>query len=200
MTRNDYLNILYHSLSPLADDERLALVRSYDSYFEDALRHGRAEEDVIRELGDPALLAVRILNARAAAVQPPPQTGPQTAPQPASGRMEPIAAEAGRSAGSRLLLLPLLALLNLIALPLGAGLWSALAGFGAGAAGALLAPVAVLLHWLRHAEFYPAMLFASIAATGAGILLAVLFFALVKALFRATVAYFRWNVKTLRGW
>jgi uncharacterized membrane protein len=203
MTRNDYLNALYHSLTFMSDEERLALVRSYDTYFEDAVRQGRAESDVYLELGEPAHLAARIRDARRTAPQPEPQPAQQPvppampyselppAPPPATQRGGP-----GRWLGMGIALF----FLNLILVPLGAGLWCGLIGFGAASLAALFAPVAVLVDWAANHQFFPATLFASIAVTGAGILMMALFALVLKGASRATAAYARWNLRTWRGW
>lgn len=195
MTRNEYLNVLYHSLTFLPDEERLALVRSYDDYIESSLRQGRSEEELYRELGDPSELALRIRGAR----QTPPRPDPRPMPPPAPYPIDPPAPRTGGPArwlGMGIVLF----FLNLAAVPTGIGLWSALASFGAASVAALFAPFAVLLDWVRIQEFYPATLFASIAATGAGLLMMALFVLLFKAACRATAAYARWNLRTWRGW
>jgi len=196
MTRNEYLNVLYHSLTFLSDEERLAIVRSYDDYFESSLRQGRSEEELFRELGDPGEMAARIRSARQAAPQPDPRPMP---PPPVPHPIDPPAPRTGGPArwlGMGIVLF----FLNLAVVPTGIGLWSALVSFGAASAAALFAPFAVLLDWVRMHEFYPATLFASIAATGAGLLMMALFILLFKVACRTTAAYARWNLRTWRGW
>lgn len=183
MNKNEFLAALYYYLAEMPEPERSKLMWDYEAYFAYNLQNGKSEEEIVRGLGDPARLAAEALQARRL---PPPPPQPQERPQ---------RIDVARTVGVTLVLF----LLNLFLLPVGVSLWSALLAFGAGTLAAILAPLTVAADWAFNGEFSPATLFASIAATGAGILMAIVFVQLAKVGLRASAAYGRWTLRTWRG-
>ena len=61
MNRNEFLRILRESLEmSLEQDAINAQLDYYDKYISDEIKKGRSESDVIKELGDPRLIAKTI--------------------------------------------------------------------------------------------------------------------------------------------
>ncbi|CAM3702152.1 DUF1700 domain-containing protein [Cohnella lubricantis] len=182
MNKNEFLSALYECLAPLPEEGRREVVHYYEGCFDRGMASGHSEQQIARELGNPRMLAADALGIRY---------------DPA-----PLMNAAPRRSGSgRLLAMTiLLFFLNILfMIPIGAALWSALLSFGAAAVGAILAPAAFALDWLANGEYYPAKLFISIAGTGVGILMALIFIRMAKFGYRATAEYVQWNVRTWRG-
>lgn len=75
MNKKDFLDTLYNQLSGQMPEGSIAAhVQYYRNYIEDAVTHGRTEEEVLNELGDPRLIARTLLDTDSAA-----SGNPQTA-------------------------------------------------------------------------------------------------------------------------
>ncbi|GIO12872.1 hypothetical protein J19TS2_24270 [Cohnella xylanilytica] len=221
MNKHYFLASLEYHLAPMPEPRRSEIVKEYEDYFAYGIQAGRAEEEILQELGDPVARASAILNkswsteyrpysdARGGyadstydasdasqgtySASPGYDAGPGYAAAPWSP-------PAPRSDFARKLgVLVLLGFLNMILLPIIASLWAALLGFGAGALGAIAAPLAAGLDWFMNGEFFPAKLFIAFGATGIGILMAVAFYYLAKAWIHVNSLYFKWNVHLWRG-
>lgn len=235
MNKHYFLASLEYHLAPMPEPRRSEIVREYEDYFAYGIQAGRAEEEIIRELGDPAARASAILNkswpeedqaysdtrggfadARhhysgashgysdasqgTYSAAPGYEASPGYGANPGYTAAPPWSPPASRSDFARKLgVLVLLGFLNMILLPVIASLWAALMGFGAGALGAIVAPLAAGLDWFMNGEFFPAKLFIAFGATGIGILMAVAFYYLAKAWIHVNSLYFKWNVQLWRG-
>lgn len=53
MTKNEYLNELKNSLSPLSETEKLDIIADFEEHFATALSMGKSESEICRDLGNP---------------------------------------------------------------------------------------------------------------------------------------------------
>ncbi|MDG0811688.1 hypothetical protein [Cohnella rhizosphaerae] len=93
----------------------------------------------------------------------------------------------------------LLSLLGLCAIPLGLALWAVLSALAAANIALIAAPAVALLDWALSGERYPATLFASLAATGFGMLAALGTIAAFKAGIRWTAGALAWSGRIRKG-
>ena len=65
MNKQEFINTLRISLSKLEDVDYLnETVSYYENYIETEIRKGKTEEEVIRSLGDPRLIAKSVISSR----------------------------------------------------------------------------------------------------------------------------------------
>ncbi|WP_217593129.1 DUF1700 domain-containing protein [Cohnella sp. GbtcB17] len=93
----------------------------------------------------------------------------------------------------------LLSLLGIFAIPLALALWAVMSALAAANIALIAAPAAVLLDWALSGERYPATLFASLAATGLGMLAALGTVAAFKAGIRWTAGALAWSGRIRKG-
>ena len=79
MTENEFLQILNEQLTgQMSASAAASHIEYYRNYIHDEIRKGRKEEDVLKNLGDPRLMARTILDTT-------PKSGPYTATYPEGG-------------------------------------------------------------------------------------------------------------------
>ncbi|MBB6669891.1 HAAS signaling domain-containing protein [Cohnella nanjingensis] len=179
MNKKQFLGSLRHYLEPMPEPERDRMLQDIDAYFLSGEQIGKSEEQIAYELGDPMRIAAQALGF----------SYPPAPPQP------PVERDVPRMLGVAILLF----FLNLIMLPIGASLWSALLGVAAATVGLLLSPGAVLLEWVLNAHYSPAFLFVTMAALGVGLLMVFVTYYAAKLWIWLTAVYLRWNVNMWRG-
>lgn len=66
MTKKEFLNILYGQLTDqISSDKASAHTQYYQKYIEDEIKKGYNEEDILRSLGDPRLIAKTLIDTGA---------------------------------------------------------------------------------------------------------------------------------------
>lgn len=205
MNKSEFLANLRDHLSVLPPEEQNELLEDYEAHFAFGLESGRTEEDIVLELGNPAELAKEAIGnryvprehvywfggAEPAAVPDAPAT---TAAVYGSG------ADARRRSGFTSVLVYIgLFFINLIAVPLLISFWAVVVSLAASAAAGILSPLLLGLEYVWHGDIFTAKIFASVAAVGLGILLAVVTRYVYKGMLRLSAAFLRWNVRVAKG-
>jgi uncharacterized membrane protein len=191
MNRTEFLEALRKNLGHLPAAEAEEIIRDQDEYIRDAVASGRAEEEVIRGLGEPTSFAGS-LSAEAKI---------ERAEQATTIRQQ------SKSAFSAALALIVLAPLNLIFV-LGpfVGVCGIIIGGWALAGGILIASVAVLGAFIVKGLFltvsFMAMissLFLILGVIGLSALGAIIMLKMTEVFLTGTIAYLRWNLNFVRG-
>ena len=179
MTRQEFMNQLYHYLAPLAENDRMALCSAYDARFAYELQAGRTEADIAAELGDPFAIAREAVGRMYAAM--------------------PARPEQRRDAPRMIGIGILLFFVNLVAIPFGAAMWSFFAA-AAVAAAALLASLMLLFAETQiYGGYETYKLYVAFGMTGIGCLLAAAIPTLWKWISGGTLGFLNWNMRTWKG-
>ncbi|CAI6081734.1 HAAS domain-containing protein [Cohnella sp. JJ-181] len=93
----------------------------------------------------------------------------------------------------------MLALIGIVAIPLWLALWAALSALAAANVALIAAPLAVLADWALYGYGYPAKMYASLAATGVGMLAALGTVAAFKTGIRLTAGALDWTNRIRKG-
>ncbi|MDO4270859.1 MAG: DUF1700 domain-containing protein [Eubacteriales bacterium] len=210
MNRNDYMSALRGALSVLPDEERASALRYYEEYFDDAGPEN--EQKVIEDLGAPEMVAAQILADYRELTAAPAQSGA------AGGSAAPRRGWRGINPW-------LLALLVLLAIPIGIPLAAALGGVLISVLAVLAAAVLVVVVLVAVVPFvllvggvafivcscfvwwHPASalvtLGCGLALLALGALAAMLMIKLctlfLPPIFRGFVAILRWPFDRIRG-
>lgn len=207
MNKSEFLANLRAHLSVLPPEEQNDLLEDYEAHFAFGLESGRAEEDIVQELGDPAELAKEALGNRYV-----PREhvywfgGAEPAAVPHAPMDFTTAGVYGTGSGVRrrsgftsVMVYIGLFFINIIAVPLLISCWALVASLAVTAASGMVAPVLVGLEYIWHGNISAAKIFASVAAVGLGILLVIVTRYVYKGMVRLSAAYLRWNARIAKG-
>lgn len=180
MTREQYMNELYHLLHLLPEAQRYELLSDYELHFELAGANGQTEADTIRELGEPRLIAKELmLNYRVTQ---------------AEARQTPVRVSRAVFAAVSL------GFFNLIfVLAPYLGLFAAIIGLWAAVVALWVAPAALVVEWVINASISPLL-----ALPGMSLLLGLALLAtvgmrkLTTAFMGMTVNYLKWNSRMIK--
>ncbi|WP_059041609.1 HAAS signaling domain-containing protein [Paenibacillus rubinfantis] len=207
MNKSEFLANLRAHLSVLPPEEQNELLEDYEAHFAFGLESGRTEEDIVLELGDPAELAKEAIGNRyvprehvywfGGAEPAPVPDAP--APSAAAGVYGSEGDMRRRNSFASVMVYIGLFFLNIVIIPPLISLWSVVFSLAVSAAAGILSPLLLGLEYLWHGEIFTAKIFASVAAVGMGILLAVVTRYAYKGMLRLSVAYLRWNVRMAKG-
>lgn len=182
MTKNEFMSRLSAALGALPGPERDDILADFEEHFATALSGGKPEEEVTRDLGDPAEIAAQYTSEA-----PPPEA-------------DPVGTRVGRGllAGMGLLLFDLILGLPIFAtvFALWLALWAVVLSLFATGLGLLLSPIALL--WYRPIPWGAAMLF-GLSLLGLTGLLTMGMYYVSKYLFRGTAAYIRSHISIIKG-
>lgn len=180
MNKQEFIATLQHYLSALPAEERNELLRDYEAHFIYGQQHGKSEDEIARELGDPLALAREVV-------------GPDFLPPPP---WTPSRRDTPRTIAVTIMLF----FMNLIvAIPVFALLWSVFAAFCAAAVAGLISPIALALEQILYNEYTNLKLFLAIGMLGIGMLLAAWVRSIGRWLIQITAKYGQWNIKTWKG-
>ncbi|MGP0584607.1 HAAS signaling domain-containing protein [Paenibacillus timonensis] len=201
MNKSEFLANLRAHLSVLPPEEQNELLEDYEAHFAFGLESGRTEEDIVLELGDPAELAKEAIGNRYVPREHVYWFG---GAEPAAVPDAPAAYgnEGGvrrRSGFTNVMVYIGLFFLNIIVVPLLISFWAVAVSLAASAAAGIISPLLLGLEYIWHGDIFTAKIFASVAAVGLGILLAVVTRYVYKGLLRLSAAYLRWNVRVAKG-
>ncbi|WP_068783905.1 DUF1700 domain-containing protein [Paenibacillus phocaensis] len=207
MNKSEFLANLRAHLSVLPPEEQNELLEDYEAHFAFGLESGRTEEDIVLELGDPAELATEAIGNRYVPREHVYWFG---GAEPAAVADAPAAYAAAGVYGSgadvrrrRRFTGPIIFIglffLNLVAVPLLISFWAVVVSLAVSAAAGIITPVLMGLEYLWHGNISAAKGFASVAAVGLGILLAVATRYGYKGMLRLSAGYLRWNVRVAKG-
>lgn len=203
MNKSEFLANLRAHLSVLPPEEQNELLEDYEAHFAFGLESGRTEEDIVLELGDPAELAKEAIGNRYV-----PREhvywfgGAEPAAVPDAPTAGVYGSEAGvrrRSGFTNVMVYIGLFFMNIIAVPLLISFWAVVVSLAASAAAGILSPLLLALEYVWHGDIFTAKIFASVAAVGLGILLAVVTRYVYKGLLRLSAGYLRLNVRMAKG-
>ncbi|MDP4096183.1 DUF1700 domain-containing protein [Paenibacillus sp. P96] len=182
MNRQQFLNELEQRLAPLPAEAKHELLEDMNQHYEFGLQQGKSEEEISRALGRPEDIAKEALGYAGAQ----PEAFRQA--RPAGDRVRTFFTACG------------LIFLNLIlGLPLFAVCWTLWVALGAVMTAFTLAPAAVAAEVIVYRTFNISEFFLSLILTGIGMLLFIAVRYLLKHMLRATVAYWHWNINTIKG-
>lgn len=196
MKKSEFISLLSSHLSALPPEELSELLEDYESHFAFGLQNGRTEEEIVRELGDPAELAQEALDNRVSPQHPLYWFG-----EPPEGQTSPVPA-AQTSSRPRMVTSAIytgLFFLNLVMLPLLAAIWTLGLAIALTAVTGILSPAALLLEYIFNDVFHPTKAFAVLAMVGIGILIAVGTRYLYSNLIILSASYWAWNVRVAKG-
>jgi uncharacterized membrane protein len=180
MNKQEFIATLQHYLSALPEEERNELLRDYEAHFIYGQQHGKSEDEIARELGDPLALAREIVGPDFLA--PPPWTPPR------------------RDIPRTIAVTIMLIFMNLIvAIPVFSLLWSVFAAFCAATLAGLISPFVLVLEQVLYGDYTNHKLFIAIGMFGIGMLLAAWVRALGRWLILITAKYGQWNINTWKG-
>ncbi len=207
MNKSEFLANLRAHLSVLPPEEQNELLEDYEAHFAFGLESGRTEEEIVLELGDPAELAKEAIGNRYVPREHVYWFG---GAEPAAVPDAPVAStNAGvygnvggvrqRSGFASVMVYIGLFFMNIIVVPLLISFWAVAVSLAASAAAGIISPLLLGLEYIWHGDLFTAKIFASVAAVGLGILLAVVTRYVYKGLLRLSAAYLRWNVRVAKG-
>ncbi|TDM12054.1 HAAS signaling domain-containing protein [Macrococcus lamae] len=182
MSRKDYLDQLYRNLKGLPEKERESIMFDYESHFEEGLMDGHSEQQIADQLGHPDRVA-RELKADYSVVRA--EQHPTT-----SNAMQAVMATIGLSVLNIFFVsIPLMIYISLVISAAFAALMF------------ILSPLFLLLDFLFNGVAAVSWFegFMVIASVGAGILLSIGLFYVIKAVNKLLVNYARWNIRTVKG-
>ncbi|MBW4839134.1 MAG: DUF1700 domain-containing protein [Paenibacillaceae bacterium] len=201
MNKSEFLANLRAHLSVLPPEEQNELLEDYEAHFAFGLESGRTEEDIVLELGDPAELAKEAIGNRYVPREHVYWFGgaePASVPDaPAAYRNE--GGVRRRGGFTSMMVYIGLFFLNIIVVPLLISFWAVVVSLAASAAAGILSPLLLGLEYVWHGDLFTSKIFASVAAVGLGILLAVVTRYVYKGMLRLSAAYLRWNVRVAKG-
>jgi uncharacterized membrane protein len=202
MNKSEFLANLQAHLSVLPPEEQNELLEDYEAHFAFGLESGRTEEDIVLELGDPAELAKEAIGNRYVPREHVYWFGgaePAAVPEAPTAGVYGSRAGARRSGFTSVMVYIGLFFINLIAVPLLISFWAVVVSLAASAAAGILSPLLLGLEYVWHGDIFTAKIFASVAAVGLGILLAVVTRYAYKGMLRLSAAFLRWNVRVAKG-
>ncbi|AZK45823.1 HAAS signaling domain-containing protein [Paenibacillus lentus] len=198
MKKKEFISLLSSHLSALPPEEQSELLEDYESHFAFGLQNGRTEEEIVRELGDPAELAQEALANRVNPLHPLYWFG-----EPPEGQTSTSLAPAAQTSSRHQMITSAiytgLFFLNLVILPLLAALWALGLAIALTAMAGILSPAALLLEYIFNNVFQPTKAFAVLAMVGIGILIAVGTRHLYSNLIKLSASYWAWNVRVAKG-
>lgn len=165
-------------LAPLSAVERRELLSEYENHFVFGLQNGRTEEEIVRELGDPAELAKEALGDH---------------------YIYTYNASVGAESSRTIFSIILLFFVNLIMLPLGISFWAVVLSLGLTGVAGILSPLSLPVEIIFNHSFSLSKLFLSISMMGFGILLMIGTYYVSIGLWKITRSYFQWNLATVKG-
>ncbi|WP_019635503.1 DUF1700 domain-containing protein [Paenibacillus fonticola] len=196
MNKSEFISLLSNHLSALPPEERNELMEDYEAHFAFGLQNGKTEEEIVRELGDPAELAQEALGNRSVPLNPlywfgeQPQGQTSTAP-PETSDIPYRKAASAIYAG--------LFFLNLVMLPLLAVIWAFGLALVLAAVSGMISPVFLVLEYVFNGPFLPAKAFAALTMVGIGIFLAMGSRRAFSGIIKLSASYWAWNVRVAKG-
>ncbi len=180
MTKEQYLNQLYHLLHPMSSEQRRELLSDYELHFEMASANGQTEEQAIQELGDPQLIARELML--------------QYRVNQAEEKQSPVRVSRAVFAAVSLGFFNLVFVLGPYL-----GLFAAIIGLWAAVVALWLAPLALAVEWIINEG-----LAALPAVSGMALLAGLALLAttgmrkLTKGFMAMTVRYLKWNSRMIK--
>ncbi|GAA0136457.1 hypothetical protein YSY43_32980 [Paenibacillus sp. YSY-4.3] len=196
MNKSEFMSLLSIHLSVLPPEERNELMEDYEAHFAFGLQNGKTEEEIVRELGEPAELAQEALGNRPAPQHhlywfgESPQEQTDEVPPGNRGNRHRKAAPAIYAG---------LFFLNLVMMPLLVALWASGLALALGAVGGIMSPAALLLEYAVNGALLPAKAFAALTLVGIGIFLAISTRHAYSGIIKLSASYWAWNVRVAKG-
>ncbi|GIP18533.1 hypothetical protein J40TS1_41750 [Paenibacillus montaniterrae] len=179
MNKAQFLSILRKMLSSLPLKERNELLEDYEHHYAFGQNAGKTEEEISEELGNPHEIAAEVLAEY--------------------NRNQPLISSNSRSRSIMACIGLFMLNFVLCVVPLGLAIWAVWVCLVAGSALLILSPLVALFDFVYNSYFSSSKLFATIAMTGLGIMLAMGVFSLGARLKKVTVSYINWNMSIIRG-
>lgn len=205
MNKSEFISLLSSHLSALPPEERSELMEDYEAHFAFALQNGKTEEEIVRELGDPAELAQEALGNRVAPQHPlywfgdrPEGQAAGTPAAQAPAAQVPAAARPRYRKAAPAVYTGLF-FLNLLMMPLLAALWAFGLSIALAAVAGIFSPAFLLLEYAFNGAFQPAKAFAVLTMVGLGIFLAIGSRYAYSNITKLSASYWAWNVRAAKG-
>ncbi|CAM4364600.1 hypothetical protein BAMA_15890 [Bacillus manliponensis] len=180
MGKEQFLEQLSGHLKRLSEEERNDILYDYKEHFQFGIEEGKTEEQIVRELGSPRIIAKEILAlSRLDEMEKDPS---------ATNISRVVMAAVGLSLFNLIIVIgPLVAIAGVLL-----ALWISSIAF-------ILSPILAAIKMMVLQSFIPFDLFASIALLGIGLLLFVAAYYMSRAYKQFCVRYLQWNLKVMKG-
>lgn len=180
MNKEQFLEQLSGHLRKLSEEEQNDILYDYKEHFQVGIEEGKTEEQIVKELGSPRVIAKEIL---------------------ASSRLDEMTKDPSASNISRVVMAAVgLSLFNLIIVigPLVA-IMGVLFGAWVSSIGFVLSPILAAIKMVVMQFFIPFDMFVSIAFFGIGLLLFAASYYMTIAFKKFCVRYLQWNLRIIKG-
>lgn len=209
MTRFEYLEALDRLLNSLPYSERREIMYDYEEHFNEGLKEGKTEEEIILELGPPDKIAIQYITALVP-VQPEVKNSPNEK-KPANQAPKRPVRKKGNGIGEIVALSIIMVLFNCFFIGFYLGYWGILIAFVAvGAVFVIIgfvlllstvvaAPVAFLTIPTVLFQYPILMLVGSVIFISIGGLMLIGMFYIIKYTCILSSRYIKWNIQLVRG-
>ncbi|OPA74714.1 hypothetical protein BVG16_23455 [Paenibacillus selenitireducens] len=179
MNKAEFMGLLERHVVLMPPQERYELLAEYSAHFEFGRQHGKTEEEIARELGNPVELAYEILGDN--------YVDPQ------------LYTPVKRSAGARVGIGVGLFFLNLVAIPLMVALYALCIGLSAGVIACVGSPLLVVFDYFWNGYLVNYKIFMSLICIGIGLFMWLGVKPLWVSSLKITKKYILWNSRALHG-
>lgn len=180
MNKAEFMSLLERNVVLLPVQERNELLAEYSAHFEFGRQHGKTEEEIARELGNPVELAYEILGDQYVEPQ---QHTPFHKKRSSAGRV---------GAGIGLFFLNLL-----FVLPITGAIYAVCISLMAAVIACIVSPLLVVAEYFWNGYFVTYKIFMSLICVGIGLFMWLGVKKLWMIVLSATRNYFQWNTKVM---
>lgn len=193
MNKEQFLNTLYAQLQVIPAKERNELMEDYVSHFEFGLQEGKTEEELAQELGSPEEIAIEAIAEYERTNGKNSNVNEEVNVQKPNARPAKIERTIFSIIG--------LFLLNFVCavIPLIISIWAVWLSLILSFASGILAPLLAVVDFVINESFSSGKLFLSLIMSGVSIFLLVGTWFVGKYMLKLTVAYYKWNVRIIKG-